>query len=46
MASIASVPSSLPKPLSSFVGRRSEIEELKRIVAATRLVTLTGPGGC
>jgi non-specific serine/threonine protein kinase len=46
MASVASAPWSLPQPLSSFVGRRSEIEELKRIFAAARLLTLTGPGGC
>jgi non-specific serine/threonine protein kinase len=28
------------------VGRRSEIEELKRVLSGARLVTLTGPGGC
>jgi hypothetical protein len=28
------------RPLSSFVGRRSEIEELKTALAATRLLTL------
>jgi predicted ATPase/DNA-binding CsgD family transcriptional regulator len=36
----------LPKPLSSFVGRRAEIEELGRMLASTRLLTLTGAGGC
>src|SRR5437867_172204 len=39
-------PPSLPRPLSSFVGRRTEIEELKRALGGARLVTLTGPGGC
>jgi non-specific serine/threonine protein kinase len=39
-------PAPLPRSLSSFVGRRSEIEELKRVLAGTRLLTLTGPGGC
>src|SRR5437588_9538657 len=39
-------PTPLPRPLSSFVGRRSEIAELKSILARTRLLTLTGPGGC
>lgn len=35
-----------PRPLSSFIGRQAEIEALKRLLAGTRLVTLTGPGGC
>lgn len=35
----------LPVQLSSFVGRDSEIADLKEIVPHTRLVTLTGPGG-
>jgi non-specific serine/threonine protein kinase len=39
-------PSPLPKPLSSFIGRRTEIDELKRIMDSARIVTLTGPGGC
>ena len=38
--------SPLPKPLSSFIGRRSEIDELTRILGGARLLTLTGPGGC
>src|SRR5438105_29345 len=38
--------SPLPRPLSSFVGRRNEIDQLKRILSEARLVTLTGPGGC
>ena len=35
----------LPAELSSFVGRRKELDELARTLAAARLVTLTGPGG-
>jgi predicted ATPase len=36
----------LPRPASSFVGRRGEVEEvLSRIEDGARLVTLTGPGG-
>ncbi|WP_405649505.1 ATP-binding protein [Streptomyces sp. NBC_00019] len=30
---------------SSFVGRRQEVAEVKRLLAAHRLVSLTGPGG-
>jgi predicted ATPase/DNA-binding SARP family transcriptional activator len=36
----------LPVPLTSFVGREREIVELNRLLATTRLLTLTGPGGC
>src|SRR5262245_8847457 len=35
----------LPTPLSSFVGRQRELAELREALAATRLLTLTGPGG-
>lgn len=36
----------LPNPLTSFVGRESELAEIKRLFAETRLLTLTGVGGC
>lgn len=35
-----------PQPLSRFIGRESEIRDLKGALAENRLVTLTGPGGC
>ena len=35
----------LPPRLTSFVGREAEVAELADLVAASRLVTLTGPGG-
>jgi predicted ATPase/DNA-binding CsgD family transcriptional regulator len=35
----------LPAELTSFVGRRAELAEVKRLVAGSRLVTLTGIGG-
>jgi predicted ATPase/DNA-binding CsgD family transcriptional regulator len=35
----------LPVALSSFVGRRHEVGEVRRLLATSRLVTLTGPGG-
>lgn len=38
---------SLPcPPLTSFVGRRREMIEIKKLLDATRLLTLTGTGGC
>jgi predicted ATPase/DNA-binding SARP family transcriptional activator/DNA-binding CsgD family transcriptional regulator len=36
----------LPAALSSFVGREGELVEVKRALAMTRLLTLTGAGGC
>ena len=35
----------LPAPRDSFVGRERELREVKRELAMTRLLTLTGPGG-
>lgn len=35
----------LPAELSSFVGREAESEQISALLGATRLVTLTGPGG-
>ncbi|GAF45555.1 protein kinase domain-containing protein [Rhodococcus wratislaviensis] len=35
----------LPLELTSFVGRRREVAETKRLLSASRLVTLTGIGG-
>jgi predicted ATPase/DNA-binding SARP family transcriptional activator/DNA-binding CsgD family transcriptional regulator len=36
----------LPIPRTSFVGRERELVGLKRALAMTRLLTLTGAGGC
>jgi len=36
----------LPAQLSSFVGREREIADVKRLLVQSRLVTLTGAGGC
>jgi len=36
----------LPAQLSSFIGREAEIIEVKQLLAETRLLTLTGAGGC
>ena len=35
----------LPVPASSFVGREREVVEVERLLASTRLLTLTGVGG-
>jgi predicted ATPase/DNA-binding CsgD family transcriptional regulator len=36
----------LPTPLSTFIGRETEVAEVKKRLSAQRLLTLTGPGGC
>ncbi|MGH2690920.1 MAG: adenylate/guanylate cyclase domain-containing protein [Actinomycetota bacterium] len=43
--SVDARPNNLPMPLTTFVGRRRELDELKESVGQARLVTLTGPGG-
>ena len=37
--------SNLPAQVSSFIGREAELAEVCRLVASSRLVTLTGTGG-
>lgn len=37
--------SNLPAPVSSFIGRESELKDIARLLERHRLVTLTGPGG-
>ncbi|MEQ4719518.1 LuxR C-terminal-related transcriptional regulator [Nonomuraea sp. B19D2] len=37
--------SGLPAEVTSFIGRKHEVAEVKRLLADARLVTLTGPGG-
>jgi predicted ATPase/DNA-binding CsgD family transcriptional regulator len=39
-------PDNLPLQLSSFVGREKELAEVGRLLKETRLLTLTGSGGC
>ncbi len=45
-ASPARGPHNLPLRLTSFVGRERELTEVWRLLDRSRLVTLTGPGGC
>jgi non-specific serine/threonine protein kinase len=40
------MPHNLPAQLTQFIGRKREIADVKRTLAETRLLTLTGPGGC
>jgi class 3 adenylate cyclase len=35
----------LPTQLTSFVGREEDVEEARRLLQRTRVLTLTGPGG-
>jgi predicted ATPase/class 3 adenylate cyclase len=42
----ADLPNNLPPQLTSFIGREKELAEIRRLFAATRLLTLTGAGGC
>jgi len=45
LRSLESVPNNLPVQLTSFIGRERELGEVKRLLASTRLLTLTGSGG-
>ena len=36
----------LPRRLTSFIGRESEIAQIKQWLTCTRLLTLAGAGGC
>ena len=40
-----SVPAGVPLRVSSFIGRKKEMGELRRLLAHTRLLTMLGPGG-
>ena len=46
LRSLEVVPNNLPVQLSSFVGRHQEIDQGAALLAETRLLTLTGAGGC
>jgi predicted ATPase/class 3 adenylate cyclase len=43
---LEAVQHNLPIQLTSFIGREQELAEIERILSTTRLVTLTGAGGC
>src|SRR6188472_548663 len=45
LRSLDARPNNLPTQLTTFVGRDAELEAAARLLAGTRLLTLTGPGG-
>ncbi|MFQ5968034.1 MAG: adenylate/guanylate cyclase domain-containing protein [Acidimicrobiia bacterium] len=45
LQSLEGFPNNLPASASTFVGREVEVVEVSRLLAATRLLTLTGAGG-
>jgi len=45
LQSLDTLPNNLPRKLTSFVGREREIEEVKRLLQTTSLLTLVGIGG-
>jgi predicted ATPase/class 3 adenylate cyclase len=45
LRSLDARPNNLPTQLTTFIGRDSELDEAAGLLATTRLLTLTGPGG-
>ena len=45
LLSLDVLPNNLPRQLTSFVGREQEMADVKRLLAATSLLTLVGTGG-
>ncbi|MDL2335009.1 MAG: adenylate/guanylate cyclase domain-containing protein [Chloroflexota bacterium] len=45
LRSLDARPNNLPVPVTTFVGRERQIAQIKERLAASRLLTLTGPGG-
>jgi predicted ATPase/class 3 adenylate cyclase len=45
LRSLEATPNNLPQHLSSFVGRERELAEIGKLLAGTRLLTLSGTGG-
>jgi predicted ATPase/class 3 adenylate cyclase/Tfp pilus assembly protein PilF len=46
LRSLEATPNNLPQQATSFVGRVAELADLRRLLAGSRLLTLTGSGGC
>lgn len=45
LSSVDATPHNLPEPLSSFIGREQELDDVRQLLHENRLVTLVGPGG-
>jgi predicted ATPase/class 3 adenylate cyclase len=45
LRSLTTLPNNLPRNLSTFVGRQSDLTEVRQLISQAPLVTLTGPGG-
>jgi predicted ATPase/class 3 adenylate cyclase len=45
LRTLDAVPNNLPMQLTTFLGRRRELEEAAALLETARLLTLTGPGG-
>ena len=43
--SLNTLPNNLPPPLTSFIGREREMQDVRRLLDSARLLTLIGPGG-
>src|SRR4030095_12959301 len=46
LRSLEAIPNNLPQQVTSFIGREQALVDLKRLLPKTRLLTLTGSGGC
>ncbi len=46
VAAPVAAPNNLPRQISSFVGREEEASSCAALLLESRLLTLTGPGGC
>ena len=45
LRSLVTLPNNLPRHLSSFIGRRADLDEARELLAEAPLLTLTGSGG-
>src|SRR3989304_7517051 len=45
LQSLDTLPNNLPRKLTSFIGRESEIADMKRAFAVSTLLTIVGTGG-
>jgi predicted ATPase/class 3 adenylate cyclase len=45
LRTLETTPNNLPTQLTSFIGRDDQVREGKQLLARSRLLTLTGPGG-